>query len=82
MEESRSRDIEPENIWYEWRLLRRELSRKPGLDPGPNFNQIRSTDPAYQKSIEDAHATLDRFRKMLPADGSPGMGGHGQNDGD
>jgi len=74
MEERRGRDIEPENIWYEWQLLRRELGRKPDPDPGPNFNQIRSGDPEYQQTIEDARATLKRFREMLPTDGSPGMG--------
>ena len=28
-------DIDPENCWYEWQYLRRELGRKPDLDPGP-----------------------------------------------
>ena len=71
-DESRGyRDIDPENCWFDWQHLRRELGRKPDLDPGPRMNQIRGTDPAYQQTIRDAHATLDRFRSMLPADGSP-----------
>lgn len=65
------RDIDPENCWYEWQHYRRELGRKPDLDPGPRINQIRDTDPAYQQTIRDAHATLGQFRDMLPADGSP-----------
>ena len=27
-------DIDPENCWYEWQMLRRELNRRPDLDPG------------------------------------------------
>ena len=72
LEESRGyRDIDPENCWYEWQMLRRDLGRKPDLDPGAKLNQIRSSDPDYQKTIQDAHATLDQFRSMLPVDGSP-----------
>ena len=63
-------DIDPENCWYEWQLLRRELGRKPDLDPGPKINQIRGSDPEYQQTIRDAHATIDQFRNMLPTDGT------------
>jgi uncharacterized protein YegJ (DUF2314 family) len=63
-------DIDPENCWYDWQHLRRELGRKPDLDPGPRINQIRSADPEYQKTIRDAHATIDQFRAMLPSDGT------------
>ncbi len=62
-------DINPENCWFDWQNLRLELGRKPDLDPGPRINQIRSTDPEYQQTIRDAHATLHRFRDMLPTDG-------------
>jgi uncharacterized protein YegJ (DUF2314 family) len=72
LDESRGyRDIDPENCWFDWQHLRRELGRKPDLDPGPRTNLIRSSDPEYQQTIRDAHDTLDRFRSMLPADGSP-----------
>jgi len=72
LNESRGyRDIDPENCWFEWQQLRRELSRKPDLDPGPRTNLIRSSDPEYQQTIRDAHATLGEFRGMLPTDGSP-----------
>jgi uncharacterized protein YegJ (DUF2314 family) len=64
------RDINPQNCWFDWQHLRRELGRMPDLDPGPKLNQIRSADHAYQQTIRDAHASLDRFRGMLPADGS------------
>jgi uncharacterized protein YegJ (DUF2314 family) len=67
------RDIDPENCWHDWQKLRRELGRKPDLDPGPKFNQIRSSDPDYQQTIKDAQNSLDQFRAMLPADGSPRM---------
>ena len=64
------RDIDPENCWFDWQHLRRELGRKPDLDPGPRTNGIRGSDPEYQQAIRDAHATLGQFRGMLPADGS------------
>lgn len=51
MAESRGyNDIGPENCWYDWQHLRRELGRKPDLNPGPRLNQIRSADPEYQKN--------------------------------
>lgn len=65
------RDIDPENCWFDWQHLRRELDRRPDLDPGPKTNLIRSSDPAYQQTIRDAYATLGEFRGMLPADGTP-----------
>ena len=72
LEESRGyRDIDPENCWFDWQHLRRELGRKPDLDPGPKTNLIRAGDPEYQQTIRDAHATLAQFRSFLPADGSP-----------
>ena len=34
MDDSRGyRDIAPENCWYDWQHLRRELGRKPDLEP-------------------------------------------------
>jgi uncharacterized protein YegJ (DUF2314 family) len=72
MDESRGyRDIDPENCWHDWQMARREMGRKPDLDPGPRFNQVRSTDPAYQQTIQDAHDTIDQFRQMLNANGAP-----------
>lgn len=71
MEATRGKQIDPENCWHDWQLLRRELGRKPDLDPGPKFFQVRSADPEYQKTIEDARSSLVRFRAMLPSDGSP-----------
>src|SRR5258708_1015107 len=72
LDESRGyRDINPEDCWFDWQHLRRELIRKPDLDPGPSLNLIRSADPEYQQTIRNAHATLNRFRSILPADGSP-----------
>jgi uncharacterized protein YegJ (DUF2314 family) len=65
------RDIDPESCWFDWQHLRRELGRKPDLDPGPRTNLIRSSDPEYQQTKRDAQATLDQLRSMLPADGSP-----------
>lgn len=72
MDESRGyRDIDPENCWHDWQRTRRELERKPDLDPGPRFSLVRSSDPAYQQTIHDAQNSIDVFRSMLPADGTP-----------
>jgi hypothetical protein len=80
LDESRGfRDIDPENCWFDWQHLRRELGRKPDLDPGPRTNLIRSSDPEYQQSIRDAHASLGQFRDKLPADGSPRRACNGQD---
>ena len=71
-DESRGyRDIDPENCWHDWQMIRRDMGRKPDLDPGPRFDHVRSNDPAYQKTIEDAHRFLSHFRDRLPADGTP-----------
>ena len=56
MQEKRGVDIDPENCWYDFQLLRREMGRKPDLDPGPKFNQISSSDPAYQQTITRARS--------------------------
>jgi uncharacterized protein YegJ (DUF2314 family) len=72
MEESRGyRDIDPENCWHDWQMTRRRMGRKPELDPGPRFDQVRSSDPAYRQTIEDALSTIEQFRQMLPTDGTP-----------
>ncbi len=72
MDESRGYvDLDPENIWYEWQMLRRDLGRKPDIDPGPSFAQMDSQSAEYQNAISQAHETLSKFRAMLPEDGSP-----------
>lgn len=72
MRDSRGcRDIDPENCWHDWQMARRDMGREPPLDPGPRFDRIRSSDPAYQRTISDAHDSISRFREMLPADGTP-----------
>jgi len=72
MDESRGyRDLDPENCWFDWQMTRRDTGRKPDLDPGPRFDHVRSSDPAYQKTIEDAHRFLSHFRDLLSADGTP-----------
>lgn len=58
-------DLDPENCWYDWQMLRRELNRKPDLDPGARVDMVRSSDPAYQECVTNARATLDEFRSML-----------------
>ncbi len=59
-------DLDPENCWYDWQMLRRELDRKPDLDPGARVEMFRSTDPAYMECVANARATLDDFRSMIP----------------
>ena len=58
-------DIDPENCWYEWQMLRRELGRKPDLDPGVKMYMERDGDPGYQATITTAQKTLPQFRRMF-----------------
>lgn len=58
-------DIDPENCWYDWQMLRRELGRKPDLDPGARFSYINTADEDFQKTIAEAQATLNTFRNMI-----------------
>lgn len=61
-------DIDPENCWYDWQMLRREMGRKPDVDPGARFSFVRSEDEEYRKSINEAQGTLDSFRNMIHSD--------------
>lgn len=74
MNESRGYcDIDPENCWYDWQIVRRDLGRKPDIDPGARFSFSNAKDPAVSNSIALARESLDVFRRMLPsqADFSP-----------
>lgn len=72
MDESRGYvDVDPENLWYEWQMLRREMGRKPDIDPGPSFVETDTNSDEYQETIKEARNTLPVFRSMLPTDGSP-----------
>jgi uncharacterized protein YegJ (DUF2314 family) len=64
------RDIDPENCWHDWQMARREMGRKPDIDPGPRFDHVRSSDPVYQQTILDAQNSIEHFRAMLPSDGT------------
>lgn len=59
-------DIDPENCWYDWQMLRRELNRRPDLDPGARVNMFRESDPAYLECVANAVKTLGTFRSMIP----------------
>lgn len=67
----RGEDIDPENCWHDWQLLRRRLGRQPEIDPGPRFRPLRAEDPEYLETVERARQTLDDFRRRLPEDGEP-----------
>ena len=59
-------DIDPENCWYDWQMLRRQLGRKPDMDPGARVQMVQETDPEYLATIETARETLDVFRQLIP----------------
>lgn len=59
-------DLDPENCWYDWQMLRRELGRKRDLDPGARVNLFSSEDPAYQATIVQARESLDILRLSGP----------------
>jgi len=58
-------DIDPENCWYDWQMLRRELGRQPDLDPGARFSFIGNDDDAFLATIVTAQSTLGEFRNLL-----------------
>lgn len=66
MAESRGySDIDPENCWYDWQTLRRELERKPDLDPGARFSFVSNDDEEFQATVVAARNTLAEFRNLL-----------------
>lgn len=58
-------DLDPENCWYDWQMLRRELGRKPDLDVGARVDMFQSSDTKYQECVVKARATLDEFRDLV-----------------
>lgn len=58
-------DIDPENCWYDWQMLRRDLGRKPDLDPGARFTFVGDDDQEFLGTIRQAQRTLDTFRARL-----------------
>lgn len=67
MQEKHGIDVDPENCWYDWQMLRRELGRKPDLDPGARIEMVRSSSPEYQAAITDAQNTLGQCREHFVA---------------
>lgn len=68
MASTRGVDLDPENCWYDWQMLRRELGRKPDLDPGGRVNFVRPSDSEYQATIDEAQATLGPLKKIFDRD--------------
>lgn len=65
-------DIDPENCWYDWQMLRRELGRKPDLDPGARFTFVGDDDQDFLDTIRQAQRTLGTFRERLSSCGRTG----------
>ena len=57
-------DVDPENCWHDWQMLRRELGRKPDLNPGARVDYFDNSDSEYQLTIAKAQETLGTFREM------------------
>ena len=66
-------DIDPENCWYDWQMLRRKLDRKPDIDPGARFSYVNSTDDEFQKIAATARNTLSIFRDLLSKSAAKGI---------
>ncbi|GAA5496362.1 hypothetical protein Rhal01_02545 [Rubritalea halochordaticola] len=58
------RDLDPENCWYDWQMLRRELGRQPDLDPGTKVT-FSPSDSGIEASIATAQGTLDHFIQLI-----------------
>lgn len=64
-------DIDPENCWYDWQMLRRELNRMPDLDPGVRCSYTPQNDAGMESAIKQARKSVHEFRslyKELPTD--------------
>lgn len=58
-------DIDPENCWYDWQMCRRDMGRKPDLDPGIKTTMSNSNDASMQQAFADAQQSLPHFRKLI-----------------
>jgi len=58
-------DIDPENCWYDWQMCRRDMGRKPDLDPGAKISMTNSNDAHMQQAFADAEQSLPHFRKLI-----------------
>lgn len=59
-------DIDPENCWYDWQMLRRDMGREPELDAGARLTFSKSGDPAMVRAVSEAQSSLEIFRQMIP----------------
>ena len=59
-------EIDPDNCWHDWQLLRRQLGRKPDVDPGPEVRMVREADPGMQTAFKAAFTSRDDFRALIP----------------
>jgi uncharacterized protein YegJ (DUF2314 family) len=64
MEDTRGRDINPENCWFDFQSMRRELGRKPDLDPGARVESFPRGDPTMEEAMRRARRTLDDFDEV------------------
>jgi len=66
MDESRGfRDVDPENLWFDWQMIRRDMGRKPDIDPGIRNNFVSNNNPIYQATIKQAQSTLEVFEGLI-----------------
>lgn len=68
MVESRGyEDIDPNNVWYDWQMLRREMGRVQDIDPGIRRSFTNNDDPAYRATISNAQNSLNEFSALVQA---------------
>jgi hypothetical protein len=48
------RDVDPENCWYDFQMLRRELGRRPDVDPGARVRHFARDDQALVEAERPA----------------------------
>ncbi|MFZ6741745.1 DUF2314 domain-containing protein [Undibacterium sp. JH2W] len=66
-------DIDPENCWYDWQICRRDMDRKPDLDPGARITMTNSNDASMQQAFADARQSLSQFRKLIHSNTDEGF---------
>ncbi|MDD7984815.1 DUF2314 domain-containing protein [Lentisphaera marina] len=62
-------DIDPENCWHDWQILRQSLGRKPDIDPYFNnsFN-LSYEDLHMQATIHTAQKNLYELRELIKSE--------------
>lgn len=58
-------DVDPENVWNDWLLLRDQMGKEVNSDGGAIVLDIKSNDPDMRKAELHARKTLNQFKEHI-----------------